>query len=116
LESHCPCSGFDFATETLSVQEQAAGRRAASAQRACRREEQRVAQGGVNARQVRLAVAIFVLSGYDASIAEEYILSKSESVADPGTLVQDLHLAMPLDSALRLCRRARWSSRSTKQL
>ena len=84
------------------MEEQAARRRAATAQRACRREEQRAAQGGLNARQVRVAVAIFVLSGYDAAIAGEYVLSKSESVADPGTLVRDLNLAMPLDSALRL--------------
>ena len=59
-------------------------------------------QGGLNPRQVRLAVAIYVLSGYDAAIAGEFVSSKVSDVSDPGVLVRDLGLSMPLDSMLRL--------------
>ena len=51
---------------------------------------------------MRLAVSIYVLSGYDAAIAGEFVSSKVSDASDPGVQVRDLGLSMPLDSMLRL--------------
>ena len=77
-----------------------------SAKRQHRREEKRAKQGGLNPAQAKIAMAVYILGGYDVVMAATFASLKtkatgSDGVVSLGTIIRDTCLAVPLDSLLR---------------
>ena len=77
-----------------------------SALQALHREGKREKQGGLSAHHAKVAIAVYVLGGYNCDLAEVFVRQKSKRIPnkdeDLGQMVHDMFLAMPLNSAVRI--------------
>ena len=76
-----------------------------STKRQHRREEQRAKQSGLNPAQAKIAMAVYVLGGYDLVMAGTFASLKTEATGSDGvevlgTIIRDMCLAVPLDCLL----------------
>ena len=73
---------------------------------ALHREGKREKQGGLSAHHAKVAIAVYVLGGYNSDLAEVFVRQKSKRIPnkdeDLGQMVHDMFLAMPLNSAVRI--------------
>jgi hypothetical protein len=77
-----------------------------TAQRALHRQEQRDKQGGLSAHHAKVAVAVYILGGYNRDLANVFVRLKSKCALtqdeDLGQMVRDMFLAMLLESVVRI--------------
>lgn len=70
------------------------------------RGEARKARWFKSAQHAKVAIAVYVLGGYNCDLAEVFVRQKSKRIPnkdeDLGQMVHDMFLAMPLNSAVRI--------------